>query len=126
MARASLPSVAEHLGQIAAGHLNVGLPSLLGLLRERVQHVDGFRKLGHVDHAVLASLVDPNLHHAWPYRVQRLPIARLEAKLHAVELVAGFASWGVREGAESLQARTYPDQSLAGHGRTISELVCRR
>jgi len=59
--------VPEHVGEVAVGNLNVGLPRLLRLLREGVKHVDCFRELRHVENPVLAFLVNSDFHYPRPH-----------------------------------------------------------
>ena len=59
-------------------------------LRQRVQHVNGFRELRDVENAVFDLAVDPDLAYASSYVRHRAPVGWDLSALHAAELITGL------------------------------------
>jgi hypothetical protein len=85
----------------------LGGPSCL--LSKRVQHIDAFGERGHVEHAMFAFDVNPNLANTRTDRGHRLPVVRLKALLNAAKLESRSLSGLRRKRTEFLERRSEPD-----------------
>src|SRR5690349_12047796 len=81
----------------------------LRLLVEAVQHINGFDKLGDVHHAKSALLFgDANFARARADDIKRLPVVRIEPRLHLGELKASLAARFIREREQIVVAGADP------------------
>src|SRR6185369_2175884 len=83
----SLPLLLQYFGVALGSEIDIALCSLLSLLLERMEDIDGIGEPGHVDDAVGAGLVSyadflNSGTNAW----HGLPVFGLQAVLHTVEL----------------------------------------
>jgi hypothetical protein len=109
------------------GQVEIRFAGLLCLLLKAVQHVDDISKLGYVDHPKRSFfLPNPYFADARPDHVHRLPVIRVAALLHLVDLMASLPTGTNRKVAEVVQGTSPEFNGLGAHGHRvcIQKLVC--
>src|SRR6266850_1998814 len=108
----SYAALADQGSKPLAGQFHVTGGRLPGALLERVQHIDGLREFGDVQHAVLQGRVNSNLTGTGPDGRHRLPIHGVQALLDTSQLNAGQFPGVPRESTHIVSRGTEPLERL--------------
>src|SRR5262249_50257797 len=105
------------LSQSRRRELQVAPRGLLGLLLERMQHVNGVGKGSDVDHPVCSRRVaDSDFPNARADRRHRLPVAGVATRLDEVELVASIPARLFGEASQAIERVSVKRHPLERHG----------
>jgi len=86
------------------------LTGFFGLLLEAVKDVYALRPHRQIEHSETASrFMDPDLSKAGAHSAHRLPIRRLLAALHVLELITGLSARFGRETPQVILAASHPE-----------------
>ncbi len=102
------------------GYFHVASRRLPGPFLKRVQYINGFCKLGHVQDAMFQRRVDPDFPYPRSDDRHRLPIERGQALLHTPELESCQSPGVVWKSPDVAARRSEPLKQLLRHG-TIYE-----